>query len=77
MLTVQYSGHVCSFETITRDIEEAAGVSARRWALYLSVMKPGIEKAKRHGEDHIRDPTECVPRDDQSQHGVAGLVDPI
>src|SRR6266705_4586446 len=77
MLSVQYSGHVCSFDTITC----AAGiVSEGRWILprfYLAVTNSGIEKAKRDRKDHVKDLIEGIPSDDQSHHCVSGLVDPI
>src|SRR5882762_11340880 len=45
--------------------------------LKLTVMNAGIKKSECDREDHAEDPIEGVPRDDQPQHGVAGLVDPI
>src|SRR5260370_12682879 len=45
--------------------------------LNLTVVNSGIKKAERHCEDNVEDPIEGVPGNDQSQHGVPGLVDPI
>ena len=53
----------------------------RRWRetlpLCLTVMNAGIKEPERDREDHPEDPIEGVPRDDQPQHGIAGLADPI
>lgn len=43
----------------------------------LAVMNSRIKKAKRDRENHVEDPIEGVPGDNQSQHGIAGLLDPI
>ena len=43
----------------------------------LTVTNAGIKESERDREDHPEDPIEGVPRDDQPQHGIAGLVDPI
>ena len=58
-------------------MQEGARRSGDALPLDLTVVNAGIKQPEGDREDHPEDPIEGVPRDDQPQHGVAGLVDPI
>jgi len=57
--------------------EGARGRLGEAVPVCLTVTNAGIKEPERDREESPRRSIEGVPRDDQPQHGIAGLGDPI
>jgi hypothetical protein len=68
---------MCSFETVQGETRRGARGFENQPPCDLSIVNSRIKKAKCDREDDIKDPIESVPSDDQPNHRVAGLVNPI